>query len=100
MFVSQEMKGRRSRLAREMSGDVACPLEGHLVGVSVFRTPILESAISSDNKLPLASSMDDHQRGSWAFMSPRTKVSESLNNGLISRLWFALQLEVGGIYTL
>ena len=92
-------KKRVMRFAREMSGEVGCPLVGHLVGVSVFRTPMLESAISSDNKLPLVSSMDDHQRGSWAVMSPRTKVSESLRSGLMSRLWLGLQFEVGGMYS-
>lgn len=59
------------RLTRVISGEDACPFVGRRVGVSTFKDPRLESPISSENLVPLASLMDENQRSSWAFISPQ-----------------------------
>ena len=80
--VCQDAKGIRSRVARVISGDVSCQLDGRHVGMSSLITAKLEPVISSDNRLPLASCKLENQRGSWALKSPRTSVSLSFNKCL------------------
>ena len=45
ILVFHSARGRSSRLAKVMSGDVGLLLEGSLVGVSSFKTPKFESPI-------------------------------------------------------
>ena len=75
VWVSHRAYGSRDRLAREMFGDVDCPFTGRRVGVSVFKTPKLESPISSANLSPLGSCREENQRVSWALTSPTTRAS-------------------------
>ena len=81
--VSHEAYGSRARLAREMSGEDDCPLDGSLVGVSSFRVLRFEFPISSEVSVPLVSLSWVNQRGSCALKSPNTKQSVSGMKGVI-----------------
>ena len=75
VLVSQEVYGRRERLAMEKSGDEGCPFVGSLVGLSSFITPKPEFPILSANKLPLVSLSCEYHRASWALKSPNMRAS-------------------------
>ena len=64
MQVSQLVLGSREGDAREMSGEVCCPLEGRRVGVSVLRTLRSLLPITWLRRVPLASWIEECQRGS------------------------------------
>ena len=82
MLVSQVMYGRRERLAKERSGEEGWPLVGSRVGLSSLRVARLESPISSAKVLPLASLSCECQSESWAFRSPRIRVSSVFIKGI------------------
>ena len=69
-----------------MSGEVGWPLGGRRVGLSSFRVARDELQISSANKLPLVSVIEEYQSGSWALKSPRSRSSSWLRYGVMDGL--------------